>query len=109
MLVFSRGKGRNAKSLLELAIKGGVIAKTAFRGDDVGLLALLQESPRQKQAFQYDIIPYRGTRGFLEDAVDVGFAEKEFLLQYIQIFDQSKIIVDVLNDLGNRLRRALNV
>ena len=105
-LLFPRLDGGHAEMLLELSVEGGVVAKAAFRGNHRCLLALLKKSSRKQQTLQDDVSPKRRARGFLKDAIEIGFAEEEFLLQHVKALNGGQIFVDIVQKLANDRRRA---
>ena len=84
--------------MLELSVEGGVIGKSAFGRHDIGLLSLLQRCARQKKPLENDVIPHGRARRFLENTVDIGFAEEKFLTEIVKALDGRQVGVDILDD-----------
>ena len=95
MFVFSGVEGGDPKALFKLSVKGGVVGKSAFGCHDIGLLSLLQECARQKKPLENNVIPHGRSRRFLENSVDVGFAEEKFLPEIVKALEESGLPVTV--------------
>lgn len=98
MFVFSGVEGGDPKALFKLSVEGGVVGKSAFGCHDIGLLSLLQECARQKKSLENNVIPHGRSRRFLENSVDVGFAEEKFLPEIVKALDGCQVGVDILDD-----------